>query len=307
MLWREVEFFLEAMAAEKGASKNTLSAYERDLRQFIDSADIGDVCHISKEKIELFMRFMYQQHFAAKSIARKLSAVREFCKFLFSEKKISSNPAQDILTPKQKKPLPKFLSADEIDTLILTATQSTDYRIRRIAAMIELMYATGMRVSELVTLPQNAVSFRKGTVTILGKGSKERVVPISDRALDILNDYLQLRDHFIKQNNDSPWLFPSLSSEGHLTRDAFYKDLKNLAAQCGIYPSRISPHVLRHSFATHLLNNGADLRSVQQMLGHESISTTEIYTHITSQKLLDEVRQKHPLAQYNFNGEKKDG
>lgn len=302
MIWHEVELFLETAAAEKGVALNTLSAYERDLQQFIAMTNIDDVCDISENKVEFFIQNLHQKNFAAKSIARKLSAVREFCKFLFSEKKIAINPTQNILTPKQEKPLPKFLSIAEINSLMLAATKSSDYRIRRIAVMIELMYATGMRVSELVALPQNAINYRKATVTIFGKGNKERIVPIADRALDIINDYLDLRADFIKQNSDSPWLFPSASAEGHLTRDAFYKDLKTLAACCGIFPSRISPHVLRHSFATHLLNNGADLRSVQKMLGHESIATTEIYTHITSQKLLNEVRQKHPLAQYNFNG-----
>ena len=211
MVWREVEFFLESDAAEKGAAQNTLSAYERDLRQFISFTDVKSLDDISEEKIALFIHTLHQQHFAAKSIARKLSAVREFCKFLFSEKKIATNPAQNLLTPKQEKPLPKFLSTDEINTLMLAAIQSPDYRMRRIAVMIELMYATGMRVSELVALPQNAINYHKGTVTILGKGNKERIVPVSEKALDIIKDYLEFRHDFIKQNNESPWLFPSIN------------------------------------------------------------------------------------------------
>ena len=155
------------------------------------------------------------------------------------------------------------------------------------------------KLYELVALPANAVNHKKSLVTIFGKGAKERIVPLAKRAVDTLEEYETLRQQFIAKNRESPWLFPSLHAvDGHLTRDAFYKDLKTLAKRCGIYPSRISPHVLRHSFATHLINNDADLRSVQKMLGHENISTTEIYTHITSQKLISAIKDKHPLAKY---------
>ena len=224
---------------------------------------------------------------------------KDFCRFLYSEKVISTNPAAYILTPKQEKPLPKFLSVEEIEKLIDTAFAKKDYRYWRIGVMIELMYATGLRVSELVGLPENSINYGKKLVTLVGKGNKERIVPIAGRVITALQEYLPLRKEFIKKNSSSTWLFPSLTAvSGHLTRDAFYKDLKKLAADCGIYPSRISPHVLRHSFATHLLNNNADLRSVQKMLGHENITTTEIYTHIIPQKLGDVVRSKHPLAHF---------
>ena len=293
MYGAQIEDFLQMMSAEKGAAQNSVYAYERDLRQFLSfSRD-----NLSKELIEQYLQDLSLRGFAPKSIARKLSAIKEFCKFLYSEKIITDNPAQNILTPKQEKPLPKFLTAEEIESLIKTAAKSDDYRINRIAVMIELMYASGMRVSELVALPESAINYRKNLVTIMGKGSKERVVPLAERAVDTLENYKILREEFIKKNSTSPWLFPSLqATDGHLTRDAFYKDLKKLAAECGIYPSRISPHVLRHSFATHLINNDAGLRSVQKMLGHENITTTEIYTHITSQKLINTVNQKHPLS-----------
>ena len=305
MLGYEIENFLAMMSAEKGAASNSLAAYERDLRQFLENGKILGITDITKESIETFLHFLHDRGYAPKSIARKLSAIKDFCKFLYSEKKITFNPAQNILSPKQEKPLPKFLTAEEIQSLITTAATSSDYRIQRIAVMMELMYATGMRVSELVALPASAVNYGKGLVKIFGKGSKERLVPIAEAALDVLQRYQTLRTAFLKNKDNSPWLFPSLTAaDGHLTRDAFYKDLKNLAAQCGIYPSRISPHVLRHSFATHLVNNDADLRAVQKMLGHESIATTEIYTHITSQKLLDTVCRKHPLA--NYQPDKKD-
>ena len=299
MLWREVESFLQMMAAEKGASPHTIAAYRRDLEQFFADSAITSAEELTKPLIEKFMQNLHDKEFAPKSIARKLSVIKEFCKFLYSEKEIKDNPALNILTPKQEKPLPKFLTLAEIEQIVAAANQKQDYRWSRVAVMIELMYATGLRVSELVSLPENSINFKKGLITILGKGSKERVVPVAQRALTAIENYWPLRSEFIKKKQSSPWMFPSLVAvDGHFTRDAFYKDLKVLAVECGIYPSRVSPHVLRHSFATHLLNNNADLRSVQKMLGHENITTTEIYTHITSRKLLNTISQKHPLAQY---------
>ena len=308
MLGRGIEHFIAMMAAEKGAGLNTLAAYQRDVEQFLDFAEITETAQITQERIELFIQELHNRHYAPKSIARKLSVIKHLGKFLYSEHLLSSNPAQDILTPKQEKPLPKFLSVQEIQNLQTAAEQKNDYRWQRIAVMIELMYATGMRVSELVGLPVNAISYHKGTLTIFGKGRKERIVPIAKKALESADKYMEMRGNFIKKNAASPWLFPSLTAVGgHFTRDAFYKDLKVLAAECGIYPSRVSPHVLRHSFATHLLNNNADLRSVQKMLGHANIATTEIYTHITSQKLLETVCQKHPLAHYDVAQKKEPG
>ena len=303
-LGKDKDDFLQMMAAEKGAAQNSIAAYDRDLEQFLLWGNFVAASDISKHKIEDFMQYLHSRAFAPKTLARKLSAIKEFCKFLYSEKIIEDNPAQNILTPKQEKPLPKFLTAEEIENLIKTAANSEDYRIQRIAVMIELMYATGLRVSELVALPETAINYKKEQITIFGKGSKERIVPIAKHTLQTLEKYAQLRENFVAKNCASAWLFPSTSgADGHLTRDAFYKDLKNLAAACGIYPSRVTPHVLRHSFATHLLNNNADLRSVQKMLGHENITTTEIYTHITSQKLMNTVCTKHPLAQYRESEE----
>lgn len=299
MIGRYLNQFLEAKSAESGSALLTISAYETDIVQFLNFSGISSFSELTEERIEKFIQNLQTQQYSPKSIARKLSAIKEFCKFLYSEKIITDNPSSNILTPKQQKPLPKFLSAEEILKIIQTAFSKKDYRYWRIGVMIELMYATGLRVSELVGLPETSINYNKGLITILGKGSKERIVPIAARALSALQDYGDLRKEFIKNKKTSPWLFPSLiSTSGHLTRDAFYKDLKKLAIDCGIYPSRVSPHVLRHSFATHLLNNDADLRSVQKMLGHKNITTTEIYTHITSQKLGDIVRKKHPLAQF---------
>lgn len=294
---KQLEFFLQMMAAEKGAANNSIIAYESDLKQFLQFC----AGNLNKQSVEDFMRDLSSRGFAPKTIARKLSAIKEFCKFLYSEKIIPDNPAQNILTPKQEKPLPKFLSSEDIEALIKCAAASEDYRYHRVAVMIELMYASGMRVSELVALPQSAINYNKNQVIIFGKGSKERIVPLATRAVSTLQKYKELRNQFIKKNSESPWLFPSLTATGgHFTRDAFYKDLKNLAVECGVPPSKVSPHVLRHSFATHLLNNEAGLRSVQKMLGHENITTTEIYTHILNQKLTDTINIKHPLANLSY-------
>ena len=296
----EVENFLQMMSAEKGVSQNTILAYGHDLEQFLVFADVDDFSQIDAQTIRSFLQYLTSQRFAAKTLARKLSAVREFCKFLYSEKIINDNPAAEILTPKQEKPLPKFLNIEDIKALIAKAVEKKEYRWSRVAVMIELMYATGLRVSELVCLPENAINYNKHLITILGKGKKERVVPIAQKAMNAVLDYAKIRENFIKNKKTSPWLFPSLTAvDGHFTRDAFYKDLKVLAVECGIYPSLVSPHVLRHSFATHLINNDADLRSVQEMLGHENISTTEIYTHIIGQKLQNTVCSLHPLAKFS--------
>lgn len=299
MLSKYIDSFLDAESAEKGAAPTTISSYKSDLLQFFSFSEVNTALDLTEERIEKFLQYLQTSGYAPKSMARKLSTLKDFCRFLYSEKVIDTNPAAYILTPKQEKPLPKFLSVEEIQQLIDAAFAKKDYRYWRIGVMIELMYATGLRVSELVGLPENAINYNKKLVTLIGKGSKERIVPIAGRVIAALQEYLPLREEFIKKNSSSNWLFPSLTAvSGHLTRDAFYKDLKKLAADCGIYPSRISPHVLRHSFATHLLNNNADLRSVQKMLGHENIATTEIYTHIIPQKLGDVVRSKHPLAHF---------
>lgn len=292
-----VESFLEMMVAEKGAAQNTIEAYRRDVEQFLEFATVKDLSKITKNDIAEFVQEMNQQRFAPKTVARKLSAVREFFKFLFSEKEIKENPAGNILTPKQEKPLPKFLTEKEIHALIETARKEDDIVHLRMAFMIELMYVCGLRVSELVCLPENSINFDKKQIMVKGKGSKERIVPVADAALKSAEQYFDYREQFLKAGRKSIWMFPSKSSSlGHLTRDAFFKQIKVISVKAGIFPSKVSPHVLRHSFATHLINNDVDLRSVQKMLGHEDIATTEIYTHIISEKLIETVQKKHPLA-----------
>lgn len=292
-----VNRFLEMMSAERGASANTLEAYGRDVEEFLTYCGGLALKEISRDDVGDFVQYLGREGRSPKTVARKLSVVREFFKFLYTEKDIKDNPAADVLTPKQEKPLPKFLSEDEIKRLIAAAKECSGPKGRQMTAMLELMYASGLRVSELVSLPENCINFDRRQVFVRGKGSKERVVPVAPAAIQAVFDYLEQRDCFIREGRRSIWLFPSKSSRsGHISRDTFFRRLKELAVKAGIYPSRVTPHVLRHSFATHLLNHNADLRSVQKMLGHESINTTEIYTHILSDKLLETVQKLHPLA-----------
>ncbi len=295
MTGQNLENFLEMMAAEKGAAQNTLEAYRRDILQFFEFFGT-DATRAEERDISAFAQYLAQRGFAPRTQARKLSALREFYKFLYSEKEIGDNPTVRILSPRREKTLPKFLTAPEIKRLLATAERGEDFARQRLTAMFALMYACGLRVSELVGLPENCINFEKKQILIMGKGSKERLIPVADAALSIILRYVGQRQRYVGKSG-SPWLFPSRrSASGHITRDNFFKNLKNLAVEAGISPSRISPHVLRHSFATHLLNRRVDLRSVQKLLGHEDISTTEIYTHIVSQQLIDTVMQKHPLG-----------
>lgn len=292
-----IDSFLEMMAAEKGAAQNTLEAYRRDLEQFVEITAVCDISDFSKTDVSEFMQELGRRQLAPKTVARKLSAVREYFKFLFSEKEIKDNPTANIRTPKQEKPLPKFLTEEEIHRLIDVAKSNSNLRHQRLAVMLELMYACGLRVSELVSLPETCLNYDKQQILVRGKGNKERIVPVAPTALNAVSEYLNYRECFLKAGRRSVWLFPSKSSaSGHMTRDAFFKNIKEAAIQAGIMPSKVSPHVLRHSFATHLLNHDVDLRSVQKMLGHEDIGTTELYTHIIPDKLIQQVQRVHPLA-----------
>ena len=292
-----LESFLSMMVAERGASQNTVENYQRDIEQFLTIVAVSDMAKVTDNDVYQYVQTLSRMNYAPKSIARKISALKEFFKFLFSEKEIKENPTAYLLAPKQEKPLPKFLSENELKSLINTALSKEGIHARRLAVMLILMSACGLRVSELVGLPENCINFDKKEILVKGKGSKERLIPISDEAIEAVLDYSTYRDNFIRGGRKSIWLFPSLtSSSGHMTREAFFMALKELAAEAGISPQKLSPHVLRHTFATRLLNHDADLRSVQKMLGHEDISTTEIYTHITSEKLIDTVKRLHPLS-----------
>ena len=278
-----IEIFLEALSAERGRSIKTLSGYESDLR-LANDAIAGGLIGADANAIQKYLASLPDK---PSSIARKASALRGFYKFLMMEKIISHNPTANLELPKRTRTLPKFLSIDEIELLISSAGDiKNSIRLR---AMIELLYASGLRVSELCELPMTGVLGDK--LLIHGKGAKERLVPMHDAAIHALNKWLDVRGE-----TDSKFVFPSNGKSGHITRDGFFKILKKCAILAGIDPNRVSPHVLRHSFASHLLAGGANLRAIQTMLGHEDISTTQIYTHVMPHELMDTVEAHHPLA-----------
>lgn len=230
-----IDDFLEMMAAEKGAAQNTLAAYRRDVEQFAAFAKVSDVSAFRQSHISAFVQKLSKDKLAPKTIARKISALREYFKFLYSEREIKDNPAANILLPKQKKPLPKFLTEEEIRRLIAAAKAHDDCRHRRTAVMLELMYACGLRVSELVSLPENCLNYDKRQIMVKGKGSKERIVPVAPAALNAVSEYMGYRDFFLKAGRKSVWLFPSkVSSSGHVTRDAFFKNIQAAAIEAGL-------------------------------------------------------------------------
>ena len=277
-----IDIFLEALSAEKGRSKNTLSAYESDLLAAQNS--IGNLLEATESDVQNYLASLQEK---PSSIARKASSLRTFYKFLMLEKIITKNPTSNLELPKRGHALPKYLSPEEIELLISSADDiKTSIRLR---CMIELLYASGLRVSELCELPMSANLGDK--LLIHGKGAKERLVPMHETAQNALHKWLEVRGDI-----ESKYVFPSSAKSGHITRDGFFKILKKCAVLAGIDPHRVSPHVLRHSFASHLLAGGANLRIIQTMLGHEDISTTQIYTHVLPEKLRDTVESAHPLA-----------
>ena len=293
-----LERFLEMLIAERGASRNTLEAYKRDLRDFagrlvkrkksLESASSDDI----REYLEL----LEKSGMAPRTAARRLSAIRQLYRFLFSEGDRSDDPSTAIDSPRQGRPLPKILSEAEVDILLATAHNRDGDDGLRLTCLLEILYASGLRVSELVALPIASVARDPRVLIVRGKGGKERMVPLTDAARDAIAAYKGVRHSFLPEGATSPYLFPSRGSEGHLTRRRMGQLLKELAIESGLRPSAVSPHVLRHAFATHLLDHGADLRSVQQMLGHADISTTQIYTHVLTERLKTLVNEHHPLA-----------
>jgi integrase/recombinase XerD len=279
---RYIEIFLEALSAEKGRSRNTLESYKSDLLHAENA--IGDLLNISSETLQNYLTSLPDK---PTSIARKASALRGFYKFLMLEKIITNNPANGLELPKRNKTLPKFLSVDEIELLISSAGDIKNSL--RLRAMIELLYASGLRVSELCELPITAILGDR--LLIHGKGAKERIVPMHAGRISALNKWMEHES----QLTNNGFVFPGIGRAKHITRDGFFKILKKCAVLAGIDPERVSPHVLRHSFASHLLANGANLRAIQTMLGHEDIATTQIYTHVLPEKLKNTVEQFHPL------------
>lgn len=290
-----VDRFLNYLSVEKGLSRNTLSAYGRDLAlysEYIEKTEsISDACEISQNNVIGFLGWLRDQKMSPRSRARMLSAIRGFHRFLVKEHLVASDPTALIESPKILQRLPKLLSQTEVESL-LTAPEGDSPIAQRDRAMLEVLYATGMRVSELVGLRLSDIKADIGCVTVLGKGSKQRLIPIGQVALEFLSEYLQNGRSQLKGDMTSEAVFLNRRGLG-ISRQGFWKNLRNYALKAGI--SRpVYPHVLRHSFATHLLENGADLRAVQNMLGHADIATTQIYTHVLQERLKHIHTQHHP-------------
>jgi len=288
--------FLEMLAAEKGHAKNSLLAYRHDLTQFLDYSG-ADFLTANDEHIRTYLASLFNEGLKARTVARRLSALRQLFLFLYRDGLRTDNPATNIESPRLDQALPKILSENNVDHLLNTATElSASGKLDglRLHALVETLYATGLRVSELVSLPRRSIGPDTTMIMVRGKGGRERMVPLGGKARKALLAYLPVRDK--GKDKGSPYLFPSRGVDGHLTRRRVGQIMKDLASKAGVPPSVVSPHKLRHAFATHLLAHGADLRAVQQMLGHADISTTQIYTHVLEERLKSLVLEKHPLS-----------
>jgi integrase/recombinase XerD len=305
-----IALFLDMLAAEQGAGSNTLDAYRRDLTDFSEFLARSGQGFAGAETQILrdYLGDLDTRGFKSSSVARRLSAMRHLFRFLVNEKRRSDDPAAILSGPKRGRGLPKVLSISDVDRMLTRAkelTQAPDaspqqrFRALRLYCLLEVLYATGLRVSELVSLPLSASRRDARMIVVRGKGNKERLVPLNDASRRAMADYLAAMEALKPEKKAAPskWLFPSFGESGHLTRQHFARDLKELAAASGLPPRLVSPHVLRHAFASHLLHNGADLRIVQTLLGHTDISTTQIYTHVVEERLKSLVRDLHPLAE----------
>lgn len=312
-----IQSFLEMLVSERGAAQNTYAAYERDLNDFHAFAKTAgfDIAHAKADNVQAYMAELDDRihtkgdksgAISDRTKARRLSALRQFYKFLVSEDIQTQDPTSTIDSPKQTRSLPKTLTEAEVNTLITTAAKSGTPASKRLVCLLEMLYASGLRVSELVGLPAVAIGEEAQFVLVSGKGGRERMVPLSEPAQDAIKAYIEVRKSFISPEDNgtqSQWLFPSKTSvAGHLTRQRFAQLLKDLSDEAGLPEGKVSPHVLRHAFATHLLRNGADLRSVQKMLGHADIATTQIYTHVLGENLKKTVEEKHPLSKTGTKG-----
>jgi integrase/recombinase XerD len=309
---RLIDLFLDMLAAEQGAGDNTLDAYRRDLTDFSSFLAAGSqsFADAGTQSLRDYLANLDTRGFKSSSVARRLSAMRHLFRFLLNERIRSDDPAAILSGPKRGRGLPKVLSISDVDRLLVRAKALIDeaeaspqerLRAMRLYCLLEVLYATGLRVSELVALPLSASRSDARMIVVRGKGNKERLVPLNEASRRAMADYLAameaLRASKKKNAASSKWLFPSFGESGHLTRQHFARDLKELAASAGLSPRLVSPHVLRHAFASHLLHNGADLRIVQTLLGHTDISTTQIYTHVVEERLKSLVRDLHPLAE----------
>jgi integrase/recombinase XerD len=295
---RLLETFQEMLSAERGAAANTLDSYSRDLdacSRFL-AGRTTDLARAGTEDLRAYVAALAAAGRSPRTAARRLSAIRQFYRFLFTEGLRGDDPAAGLDAPRRGRSLPKLLSEAEVDLLLRTAREREGPEGLRLVALLELLYATGLRVSELVCLPLDAVARDPMVLIVRGKGERERLVPLSEPARVSTAAFLLVRDRFLAGGKASRWLFPSRGQSGHLTRHRVGQLLKDLARDASIDPARVSPHVLRHAFASHLLDHGADLRSVQKMLGHADISTTQIYTHVLDERLRALVRDHHPLG-----------
>ncbi len=295
--------FLDMLAAERGAARNTLEAYQRDIDDYLEFLGGRVLDEVAADDIRGWLADISARGLKASSAARRLSAVRQFHRFLYTEGFSPGDPSAAIEGPRQGRPLPKVISVGDVDRLIETArlsceregmTRAARLRALRMRCLIEMLYATGLRVSELIALPLSAATTRERFLVVRGKGDKDRLVPLNEPAREAARAWLVAWRE--TGAADSRWLFPAEGESGHLTRQAFGRDLKVLAGAAGLSAASLSPHVLRHAFASHLLQNGADLRVVQELLGHADIATTQIYTHVLDDRLKSMVRDLHPLA-----------
>ncbi len=293
----QTEAFLEMLVAERGAATNTLAAYRRDLE---DAAAFlggeGLLLRADKAQLRSYLANLAERGMAPPTQARRLSCLRQFYAFLLGEGIRQDDPCHALDAPRRGRSLPKVLSVEEISRLLDTAREDRSVEGLRLLAIVELLYASGLRVSELVLLPDSAVARDPTLLTVIGKGRKERLVPLGDAAREAVAAYRQQREFFRNSEKESPFLFPSRSRSGHLSRQQVGRALKDLAAKAGLPLARISPHVLRHAFATHLVEGGADLRAVQSLLGHADIATTQVYTHVAAARLRKLIESHHPLA-----------
>jgi len=299
----DVDAFLDMLTAERAAANNTREAYGADLERLTDHLRErgADFATATTDDLRSWLeRMVVDERAAPRTTARRLSALRQFFKFMLSEGRRTDDPSTMLDGPGPGRPLPKILSEGEVTALIDAANTYDGTERARLTALLEILYGTGLRVSELVGLRVTAPTRDGRALIVRGKGGKERMVPLSEPARDALAAWLPHRPAFLVPGREAlqrPYLFPSRSSEeGHLTRQRFAQILKEMAVKAGVPPSKVSPHVLRHAFATHLLDHGADLRAVQKMLGHADIATTQIYTHVAGERLRRVVLEHHPLA-----------
>jgi integrase/recombinase XerD len=304
---RQIETFLEMLSAERGAAKNTLDAYRRDLSDYVEHVGRSgvDPATVTSDHLREYLAAVQKRGLSAATQARRLSALRQFHQFLYVDQQRGDDPSTVLEAPRRLRSAPSVLTMAEVERLLAVAREGSSDAVRplsermraaRLNALIETLYATGLRVSELVSLPKSVARMRDDFISVRGKGGRERLVALGGPAKQALADYRALLDAAAPGLATSPFLFPSDADGGHLTRQAFARDLKFLAGAAGLRASDVHPHALRHAFASHMLQNGADLRVVQELLGHADIATTQIYTHVLDERVQAMVRDLHPLA-----------